>query len=213
MARFSRRGRLGALALAAFCGSMCFVPAPGRAGPRNEAEAWDIMGHGTWDAMGIHGVPCQAVAGGISSRGPGSFDAKRGLGEGWPVGPTRRQSFEPLTSSHKTRTFLILGADRKDALSDASLFSKWKLSLREAFGFEFTILFFERFHKKWILSVQFTTIILQKCILAEIINQFIMHESCRTIEYRLGIDSNFQTSWALANFRKKSSLDFLVAIS
>lgn len=31
MARFSqRRGRLGALALAMFCGSLCFVPAPGR---------------------------------------------------------------------------------------------------------------------------------------------------------------------------------------
>lgn len=44
MARFSqRRGRLGALALAMFCGSLCFVPAPGRERSlrslRSEAEA------------------------------------------------------------------------------------------------------------------------------------------------------------------------------
>lgn len=42
MARFSqRRGRLGALALAMFCGSLCFLPAPGRSerlSVRSEAE-------------------------------------------------------------------------------------------------------------------------------------------------------------------------------
>lgn len=42
MARFSqRRGRLGALAVAMFCGSLCFVPAPGRSerlSVRSEAE-------------------------------------------------------------------------------------------------------------------------------------------------------------------------------
>ena len=47
MARFSRRGRLGALALAMFCGSLCFVPAPGRErSVRNEAEAGEPSGAG-----------------------------------------------------------------------------------------------------------------------------------------------------------------------